>query len=656
MAKTFGRVCACAFVCGICLPHAASGRAAAGCRLAACASVVLAKQAMQPQPQPQPQPQLWLNPKPPPPKPKPPPPVLPLFKLKANSKFKNPSEPQAQALEAILATKKNGIVVLPCGSGKTCVFIQAALKAGNRVLFLNYEKQGVVQVADAIREHTTVQEGQLCAYSSECKTEPNVLMCYMVTTYSMFSTTSNRSDATKRVRNFVKQTDWDLVVLDECHHAWAETFRDLVEVLVAKSHRVLGFTGTLCRSETFVLGDNAEALTRQEANERQFDFIGPVLYSRTCAELEAAGLIAKVRRIEVRVRMTPNFLLAHERVQGPLKQYVQALNPDKLNAVWMLVQLHRALGNVGMIFCNHLLPAKTLKAFLGPRWEVLSGGNAHGTEGMHTAQANAELVKRFNAGSLDGLIATPVGESALDVFNTRFRYAIVVDAHGGQAPASQKLGRLSRTPRVLANPGESPEDLKARIQDEQKEASYYEIVTANTEEETAARARDVQFLHDGYSATPMEFDKLRDAAARVNILEANAPFFTPTAQLRLLVDCLSYQDLGNVECAGNVKANEAMQPHRNHVKSLRNKVGTTKNSLFKQRHQKTLERVRSKLPERKEEALAAKRDVLNNATLPEVAARVLRLLDLDADLLAAAGIDLPPPPEDHDQEDEFLED
>ena len=603
--------------------------------------------------------QLLLQPKQPP-KPKPPP-VIPLFKLKADSKFRNPSEPQAQALEAIGATKENGIVVLPCGSGKTCVFIQAALKAGNRVLFLNYEKQGVVQVADAIREHTTVQEGQLCAYSSECKTEPNVLMCYMVTTYSMFSTTSNRSDATKRVRNFVKETDWDLVVLDECHHAWAETFRDLVEILVAKAHRVLGFTGTLCRSETLVV--DSEDLTRQEANERQFNFIGRVLYSRTCAELEAAGLIAKVRRIEVRVSMTPHFMLAHERVQGPLKQYVQALNPDKLNAVWMLVQLHRALGNVGMIFCNHLLPAKTIKAFLGPRWEVLSGGNAHGTEGMHTAQANAELVKRFNAGKLDGLIATPVGESALDVFNTRFRYAIVVDAHGGQAPASQKLGRLSRTPRVLSMPNESPEDLQQRIQDEQKEASYYEIVTADTEEETAARARDVQFLHDGYSATPMEFAQLRDAAACVDILETNAPFSTATAQLRLLVDCLSYQDLGHVECAGNVKAGETMQPHRNAVKSLKAKVGTSKHNLFKQRHQKTLDRTRAKLPQRKEEALAAKRVVLNNATLPEAAARVLRVLDLDADLLAGAGIDLPPPPlEEHhndqedEQEDELLDD
>ena len=71
------------------------------------------------------------------------------------------------------------------------------------------------------------------------------------------------------------------------------------------------------------------------------------------------------------------------------------------------------------------------------RWSFgrrLKDGNAHGTEGAHTARSNAELVRRFNAGELDGLIATPVGESALDVYNARFRYAIVVDAHSGHVP------------------------------------------------------------------------------------------------------------------------------------------------------------------------------------------------------------------------------
>ena len=361
--------------------------------------------------------------------------------LRPGSKFHRPSEPQAQALAAIGATRDSGIVELPCGTGKTMIALRCATDNGcERVLFLNFEQVGAVQVGNAIREHTTLNERHICLYTTGCKTEPNRRTCYMVTTYAMFSATTGRSDATARVRDFVLTNAWDLVVLDECHHAWAATFRDLVERLARNARRVLGFTGTLCRNEPLV-GEDAQTLTRQEANEKQFAFIGRVLYSRTCAEMEAEGLIAKVRRLEVSVGMTAHFATAHARAVGPPQQYQQAQNPEQLNAVWMLVELHRRIGDIGMIFCNHLLPAKTLKAFLGPRWEVLAGGSAHGTEGTHTARANAALVRRFNDGELDGLIATPVGESALDVFNARFRYAIVVDAHSGHASAAQKLGR-----------------------------------------------------------------------------------------------------------------------------------------------------------------------------------------------------------------------
>lgn len=583
------------------------------------------------------------------------------FGLKPASKFHCPSEPQAQALAAICETPDSGIVRLPCGTGKTMIALCHALRCAAdggrkpRVLFLNYEQQGAVQVANAIREHTTVGERHVCLYTTGCKTEPGKGACFMVTTYAMFSASTGRSDATERVRQCVLTTPWDLVVLDECHHAWAKTFRELVQRLKQVARRVLGFTGTLCRNEPLV-DEDAHALTRQEANEKQFAFIGRVLYSRTCAEMEAEGLIAKVRRLEVSIDMTAHFASAHAQTAGPPKQYLQALNPEKLNAVWMLVELHRRIGDIGMIFCNHLLPAKTIKAFLGPKWEVLAGGNAHGTEGTHTARSNAALVRRFNDGELDGLIATPVGESALDVYNSRFRYAIVVDAHSGHASAAQKLGRLSRTPRLPPDPDESAEARAEHLRRAQKRASYYEVVTRNSEETSAARAREVQFLHDGYDCAHVDYAALRACAAQAGIAESDAPFVTAAAQLSLLVECLSYQDLGHAECAGNAKAAETLFPHQQEVKRLKAKVNGSTSALFKERHQQRLVRTQALLPQRKTEAKAAKRDVMERAPLPEAAASVLRTLDLDADLLASAGIALPssppPPPEIDDALDD----
>ena len=177
----------------------------------------------------------------------------------------------------------------------------------------------------------------------------------------------------------------------------------------------------------------------------------------------------------------------------------------------------------------------------------------------------------------------------------------------------------------------------------QKRASYYEVVTGHTEETSAARARDVQFLHDGYDCAYVDYADLRARAAQAGVVEADAPFVAADAQLSLLVECLSYQDLGHAECAGNAKAAETLLPHQREVKRLKAKVSGSTSALFKERHQQRLSRTQALLPLRKTEAKAAKRDVMERAPLPEAAISVLRALDLDAGVLASVGITLPPP-------------
>tara|TARA_B110000444_G_scaffold227788_1_gene233152 strand:- start:1018 stop:2196 length:1179 start_codon:yes stop_codon:yes gene_type:complete len=293
---------------------------------------------------------------------------------------------------------------------------------------------------------------------------------------------------------------WDLVVLDETHHAAAATYMPFIQKLRANTKRVLGFTGTLCRTD---VNEIVSSNTRAAQMEKHFDFIGPVLFSRTCLELEKEGLIAKVRRMEIQINMTSNFKAAAQVVSNPsTKKYVESLHPEKLNALWMLVTMHTKMGDVGMVFVNHLLHAKTIQELLGNKWEVLSGSNAHGEDGNHSTEANAEIVARFNEGKLSGIVSTPVGESALDAVNPDFRYAIVIDAHSGPASASQKLGRLSRTNRLSPIPEETATAYRNRRLAAQKQASYYEIVTLETEEMTAAANRRKQFEHEVCSIEP----------------------------------------------------------------------------------------------------------------------------------------------------------
>ena len=101
-----------------------------------------------------------------------------------------------------------------------------------------------------------------------------------------------------------------------------------------------------------------------------------------------------------------------------------------------------------MIFVDHLVHAAVLKTFLGNRCEVLAGSEMEDMARSTSAVSNRELVKRFNAGTLDVLIATPVGESSLDTYSNKFKFIIVFDAHGGPAAASQRLGRAARTTRA----------------------------------------------------------------------------------------------------------------------------------------------------------------------------------------------------------------
>ena len=251
-------------------------------------------------------------------------------------------------------------------------------------------------------------------------------------------------------------------------------------------------------------------------------------------------------------------------------------------------------------------------------------------------------MQRFNDGTLEGIVSTPVGESALDVFNPRFRYALVVDAHGGPTAASQKLGRLARTPRAPQRADEPDDAYRHRLWATQKEAAYYEVVTPNTEEETAARGRQEQFEYDGYEFTTCTYDEVVDCAAAAGWRAADAPHSAEVAQVRLLAEALSYQHMGTLEGAANAQAKATLAPHRTAIKNAKAKAASTSSAIFKQRHKQTARALAKQKAAHKASARDAKHRTLRDSPLPPEAAGVLRGLELPPELLARAGIALPP--------------
>jgi hypothetical protein len=462
-------------------------------------------------------------------------------------------------------------------------------------------------------------------------------MCFFITTYGMFSSTvAKRSKVSREAREFVLNTPWDLVCLDEFHHACAPTYQPLVEALMKVALRCLAFTATLIRSE-LCDGEFVSA----EHEERAFGWFGPVIFRRKCKELEDAGLIAKIRRARVEVDLTEEFATAHEHARGSQKIYLAALNPQKLNVMTSIVAMHRGMGHTGIVFVTHLLAAKVVKDCLtadGARCEVISGGSAHGEDEVHDASKNAKIVDRFNERKLDVLIATMVGCGAMDLYSEECCYMIVMDADGGLASAGQRLGRVARSVPTAKEQdafASEAELLQHRL-DNQKSAAYYDILTRGTADIAAAAKRQILFTMEGYEyEDQVQADDLMQMATESG---RKLPYATLPEQALLLREVLEYRTLGSVCAIANVAATSVKAPHVNRMKAHAEIAKNHKCKVMRELGKARLDRAKANQKEVDAEAKAARDEVMASAAMTEASRQIFQACDFDVAALREAGL------------------
>lgn len=217
-----------------------------------------------------------------------------MISWKTNSKYNEKSEVQQAAMSALIRAmneSRTGLVIMPCGSGKSSVIAEVGFRAGKTVLILCYERQGATQVASLLRNHTTLDKTQVFLVGETKAMIPDSLICFVVVTYTLFvaSTGGSKRGKVSEIGNFLKKMSFDAVLCDEAHHVTAATFRPCIEELKTRTRHLFGFTGTLYRGDDTVLGE-----TRKEHEQRVFGWLGTVIFRSTCQDLEARGLIAKV--------------------------------------------------------------------------------------------------------------------------------------------------------------------------------------------------------------------------------------------------------------------------------------------------------------------------------------------------------------------------
>ncbi len=357
---------------------------------------------------------------------------------------------QREAAEGFYASGSerggSGVVVLPCGAGKTIVGLAAMAEIGQSTLILTTSRTSIHQWQRELLDKTTLGAGQIAEYGDGGRAIAPVTLA----TYQMLTYRPDREADFPHLRLFDAE-EWGLIIYDEVHMLPAPVFRATAEI---QARRRLGLTATLVRED------------RREGDV--FSLIGPKKYDVPWRELEGRGWIAEALCTEVRCRLSRERRMHYATAGAREKFRIAAENPVKPELVGRLLERHP--GAPALIIGQYLEQLKGLAGTLGA--PLISG---------QTAQRERErLYQAFRAGELPVLVLSKVGNFALDLPDAEVLVQ-VSGAFGSRQEEAQRLGRVLRP------------------KDGARQAHFYTLVTRETEEEIYAHHRQLFLTEQGYS-------------------------------------------------------------------------------------------------------------------------------------------------------------
>jgi len=340
----------------------------------------------------------------------------------------------------------SGVIVLPCGAGKTIVGIAAMALVQRSTLVLTTSITAVKQWHREILDKTALQDKDIAEYTGEAKEIGPVT----IATYQILTHRPDKDGDFPHFKLF-DQRDWGLIIYDEVHLLPAPVFRVTANI---QARRRLGLTATLIRE------DGRE--------EDVFSLIGPKKYDVPWRELEQRGWIAEAACSEVRVALPEPLRMEYAVAEQRHKYRVASENPAKDDVVAHLLGQHA--GKQVLIIGQYLKQLRRLsKRFSIP---LITG---------QTANAEREdLYGRFRRGEVKQLILSKVGNFAIDLPDANVLIQ-VSGTFGSRQEEAQRLGRILRP--------------KARGE----VAQFFSLVTRNTSEIGFAHHRQLFLTEQGYS-------------------------------------------------------------------------------------------------------------------------------------------------------------
>ncbi|ONI78743.1 helicase [Actinosynnema sp. ALI-1.44] len=347
----------------------------------------------------------------------------------------------------------SGVVVLPCGAGKTLVGAAAMAEAQATTLILVTNTVAGRQWKRELIARTSLTEDEIGEYSGERKEiRPVTIATYQVIT--------RKTKGEYRHLELFDSRDWGLIVYDEVHLLPAPVFRMTADL---QSRRRLGLTATLVRED----GREGDV----------FSLIGPKRFDVPWRDIEAQGWIAPAECTEVRVTLTDTERLKYATAEPEERYKICSTARTKLPVVRSILDRHPGE------------PALVIGAYLDQLDELGEELNAPIIQGSTKNKEREALFDAFRRGELPTLVVSKVANFSIDLPEASVAVQ-VSGTFGSRQEEAQRLGRLLRP------------------KGDGRQAHFYSVVSRDTLDTEYAAHRQRFLAEQGYAYTIVDADDL----------------------------------------------------------------------------------------------------------------------------------------------------
>ncbi|MEY9851459.1 DNA excision repair protein ERCC-3 [Leifsonia sp. EB41] len=350
----------------------------------------------------------------------------------------------------------SGVVVLPCGAGKTLVGAGAMATAKTTTLILVTNTVSARQWRDELLKRTSLTAEEIGEYSGQVKeVKPVTIATYQILTAKRKGEYAHLA--------LLDALDWGLVVYDEVHLLPAPVFKLTAEL---QARRRLGLTATLVRED----GREGDV----------FSLIGPKRFDAPWKEIESQGFISPASCFEVRIDLPASDRLSYAAAADDERYRLAATAPAKLDVVRQLVDRHA--GERILVIGQYLDQIDELAEALG----------APQLTGATPVDERERLYQEFREGTTPVLVVSKVANFSVDL--PEATVAIQVSgSYGSRQEEAQRLGRLLRPKQSGLS------------------ANFYTLVSRDTVDQDFAQNRQRFLAEQGYSYTILDAHALAAA-------------------------------------------------------------------------------------------------------------------------------------------------